>query len=256
MVEARYKQTPEIFMRFRKNFRYHICLEELRVGKVSKTTSVMLLVCTLKKANIVTIYQKHYHLLLEPSSKFQSRGSGYAVPCLYSTFSFLIHTTSYFKLNGDTIEKLNRTVSYNNNLDNRSPFFGNTKRIRTRVPVVRKRNEKTAQTTEFSPVFLSRLNLILDGHHEASFYRIVDIFISGFGTIDNKFLAFHFDSSCLAEKDLENWVILTWAKISITFINVLQFLTSVRHRLVVLQGGNHWKHNEQCIYNKDHISSM
>ena len=33
MVDAMYEQTPEFFMKFRKNFRYHICLEEPRVGK-------------------------------------------------------------------------------------------------------------------------------------------------------------------------------------------------------------------------------
>ena len=210
MVEAMYEQTPEFFMKFRKNFRYHICLEEPRVGKDFENDICYAFGLHSEESEYCNIEQKHYHLLLESSSKFQSRGSGYAVPCLYSTFSFLIHTTSYLKLNGDTIEKLNRAVSYNKNPDNRSPFFRNTKRIRKRVPIVRKRNEKSAQTSELSPVFLSRLNLILDGHHAASFYRIVDIFISGFGTINNEFLAFHFDSSCLTiKKDFENWVTLT-----------------------------------------------
>ena len=119
----------------------------------------------------------------------------------YSTSSFLILTTSYIELNGDTMEKLNRAVSYNKNPDNRSPFFRNMKRIRKRVPVVT-RNEESALTSELSPVFLSRLNLIIDGHHAASFYRIVDFFISGFRTINNEFLAFHFDSSCLTKKKI------------------------------------------------------
>ena len=129
-------------------------------------------------------------------------GKRVCCPCLYSTFSFLIHTTSDLKLNGDRIEKLNRAVSYNKNPDNRSQFFGNTKRIRKRIPIVRNRNEKSAQTSELSPVFLSRLNLILDGHHAAFFYRIVDFSLSGFGSINNDFLAFHFDSSVIAKKKI------------------------------------------------------
>ena len=32
-VEAMYEQSPEFFMKFWKNFRYHICFQEPRVGK-------------------------------------------------------------------------------------------------------------------------------------------------------------------------------------------------------------------------------
>ena len=100
---------------------------------------------------------------------------------------------------------------------------------------MRNRNEKSARTNEVSPVFLSRLNVLLDGHHALLFNRINDTFIFGFGTIKNEFLAFNFASSCLAKKTIfKSLVFLSRAKlIGITFIKVLQNLISVHHRLVV-----------------------
>ena len=97
MVEAMYEQTPEFFMKSRKNFRYHICLEEPRVGRDFENDIFYAFGSHSEESEYCDIEQKHYHLLLESSSKFQKRGKGYAVPCLYSTFSFLIHTTSYLK---------------------------------------------------------------------------------------------------------------------------------------------------------------
>ena len=191
-----YEQTPEFFKKFLRNFRYHICLEEPRVGKDLENDICYAFGLHSEQSEYCYIEQKHYQLL-ESGSKFQNRGRWYAVPCLYSTFSFLIHSTSYLKLNSDTIEKLNRAVSHTENPHNKSPFFRNTKRIRKRVPVVRNRNERSSQISNLSPIFLNRLNLILDGHHAALFYRIVDFFISGFDTINNEFLAFHFDSSSI-----------------------------------------------------------
>ena len=55
IAEAMYEQTPKFFLKFRKNFRYHSCFENRLRGKIPKTTSVMLLVYTLKKANSVTL---------------------------------------------------------------------------------------------------------------------------------------------------------------------------------------------------------
>ena len=132
-------------MKFRKKFRYHISLEEPPVGKNDVCYAFAL---QFEKSEYCDVEQKHHHLPLESSSKFQRRGRRYAVPCLQSTFSFQKHATNYLKLNGNTIEKLNRVVSHNKNPDNRSPFFRNTKRLRKRVPVVRKRNEKSARTSE------------------------------------------------------------------------------------------------------------
>ena len=114
------------------------------------------------------------------------------MPCLLSTFSPLIHTTSYLKFHGDTTEKIMQLVAYSRNPDNRSPFFKNTNRIRKQDPVVRNRNERSAQTSHLSPVFLSRLNLIVDGHHASLFYTVVDIFTLGLGNINTEFLAFSF----------------------------------------------------------------
>ena len=120
MVEAMYEQTPEFFIRFRKNFRYQFCLEEPRVGKDFENDICSALGLHSKESEYCDLEQKHY--LLESSSQFQRRGRACAVPCLYSFFSFLIHTTSYLYLNSDTIQKLNDALSYNKNPDNRNHF--------------------------------------------------------------------------------------------------------------------------------------
>ena len=112
MVEAMYEQTPEFCMQFRKHSRYHVCLEELRVGKDLENEICCVLGLHSEESEYCDIEQKHYHLLLESSSKFRKPGKGYDVQCLYSTFSFLIHTTSCLKLNGDTNEEINRVLSY------------------------------------------------------------------------------------------------------------------------------------------------
>ena len=97
MVEAMQEQTPNFFTKFPKNLRYHICFEERRMGKISRFSKRHLL-CTLKKAENVTLSKKHYNLLVESCSKIQKRGKGYNVACLNSISSSLIHTTSLLEL--------------------------------------------------------------------------------------------------------------------------------------------------------------
>ena len=139
MVGAMYEQRPEFFMKFRIKFRYQICLEEPRgSGGYFGNKICYAFHLHSEESEYCDIEQKHYHLLLESSSKFQKRGREYAVPCLNSTFSSLIPTTSYLKLNGYTIEKFNPTASNNKNPHNGSPFSRNMKPICKRVPIVRK----------------------------------------------------------------------------------------------------------------------
>ena len=198
--------------------------------KISKTTCYAFGSHS-EESEYCDLQRKHHHLLLESRSKIQKRGKGYAVPCLYTTFLSLIHTTSYLKLSGKTFKKLSRAVTYKSNLDN-SPFFRNTKRIYKWVPIVRNRNGRSAQTSDSSPVFLIRLNLRITGQHAALTYMMVDIFITGFGTMNNEMLDFHFDSSCIEKKGFENLLYLAWAKIRRSS-KMFQILISFRQRLPV-----------------------
>ena len=178
---------------------------------------------------------------MQSRSKFQKRGKRYAVLCLDSTFSSLIYTTSYMKLSSKTIEKLSGAVKYNSSLDNKSPFFQNTRRIRKRVPIVRNKTERAARSSDLSPVFLSWLNLIFDGQYAAVFITIVHVLIFGFCTRNNEMLVSHFDSSCIEKKkDFENLLLLAWAKIK---YKVYESLKNPNQR-------------SKSIYNELHINSM
>ena len=96
-----YRQTHDFFIKFLKNFRYQIPLEERRVKEDFKNDIFYAFGWHSEESEYSDIEQKNYHLLWRR----------YTVPSLYSTFSSLIHTFRYSKLNGDTIEKLDRPVT-------------------------------------------------------------------------------------------------------------------------------------------------
>ena len=202
MVEARHDQTAGFFMKFGKNFRYCFCFEKSRRGRTFENYFCCAYCLHPEVGEYSDIEPEHF-TFHEIKVQILIVRNGYVVPCLFSTFSCLIRTTNFLKLNGETIEKLNRAVTCNRHLDNQSPIFQCTQRIRKWVPIVRNRNERSAQTSDLSTVFLSRLNLILVVQHAALFYRIVDVFISGFGTINIEMLSFHFDSSCIKKTILK-----------------------------------------------------
>ena len=70
-----YEQTPDIFMKFRKNFRYLICLEQPRVEKDFENDICYAFGLHSEESEYCDIEQKHYNLL-ESSSKFQKQGKG------------------------------------------------------------------------------------------------------------------------------------------------------------------------------------
>ena len=78
-------------MKFRKKIRYHICSEEPHVGNDFENDIGYAFGLQSEESEYCDIELKHNHLLLESRSKLQKRDKGYAVPCLDSTFSYLIH---------------------------------------------------------------------------------------------------------------------------------------------------------------------
>lgn len=189
-----YEQTPTFFMKFRKEFRYFILYEELKLREYVENS-----VCYAFGLHNEThqehchIQETHYHLLLEVKDKTKFTRKGFRVPCLYSTYALLLRTASYLQVTGDKIERLDRAVTYNQKGNNVST--NSLKLLRRRLPLVKSRSNVSIQSTELSQVFLDRLKLILDGPHAVLFYKVIDIMIDGYGTINNEFAYFSFDLS-------------------------------------------------------------
>ena len=160
----------------------------------------MLFLYTLKKANTLTPRKNIFISWNRASNNINKER---ATPChVHTQSSSFIHKTSFLKSNGTTVEKLDRPVTYNRNQENTSPSLKRTKRIPKRVPIVRKRNERSTHTRDLSPIFPSRPHMIPDGRNAALFYKILDIFISGLVIINNQILDIHFGSSCSEEKSI------------------------------------------------------
>ena len=155
MFEATNYKTTDSLMKLRINFRYDIYFEEVHVPKDFANDICYGFGLHPEENESCEIERKHSHLVLESRPKLQKRGKGYALPNLY--------------LNGGSFEKFCRALIFDCNLVNKSLLFPNTKRIYKQGLIVRKRIERSMQTSNLSPVFPSRPNLILDGQ-QAPFF--------------------------------------------------------------------------------------
>ena len=104
----------------------------------------------------------------------------FVVPCLLSTFKYLILSCSNYELSDPLMEKLKIAVN-NNNLDvsgvpvrRRLPqacFGSQTKSVQT-------------QTDLINNVTIEIYNNILNGENAADISRIIDIILSGYGCME------------------------------------------------------------------------
>lgn len=181
-----YEQSPHFFMKYRKDFRYYIYFEEPRLGIDFEDDVCYAYGLHSKKNEYCSIKERHFHVLLG-TSKIQHQRDGFAIPCLYTTFALLLRTTSDLQIQGETMERLNQAMGYKS--------CGFAKSWRNRIPIIQARKDATTQTNDLSPILLNRVQSILTGSYAASFYKVIDIFVDGFGSIDNEAITFSFDSS-------------------------------------------------------------
>ena len=190
MVEAMYEQSPDYFKQFRKNYKFFILNHEPIFSGFASNTNFAVSSHTNKLdfCNQSIDNEKHYHVLVEftkESTDFLNKmtSKAFVVPCLLSTFKYLILGCSNYELSGTLMEKLKIAVNYNsiNNLDvsglpvrRRLPqvcFGSQTKSVRTQIDMI-------------TNVTIERFTNILKDENAAEFSRTIDINLSGFGCME------------------------------------------------------------------------
>ena len=117
MVEAMVDRTPEYFLNFSKDFRFLVSYTEPKIGEDFKSTVNFVFGSHSKEHDFYCQFSlPHCHLLLEIVHNDQSDGRGHVVPCLYSTYFFLLHKCRKLKRNGEVIVRSQVAVDYNEKL--------------------------------------------------------------------------------------------------------------------------------------------
>ena len=191
MVEAMYEQSPEYFKQFRKNFKFFFLNNEPDVSDLPSNTNFAFAVhsnqnefCSQSPAN----GQPHYHVLIEVTKECTEAVNkmtlkSFIVPCLLSSFKYLIMRCSKYHLSGPLMEKMKLAVNYNstNNLDTAGVS------LRKRLPQIcfasQTRSIQT-QTDLITNVTIERFIRILNGDNAAEFSKIIDIILSGYGRLE------------------------------------------------------------------------
>ena len=173
MVEAMYEQSPDYFKQFRKNYKFFILNHEPKIFRLrfkSKFCGI-LYSNKLDFCNHSSDNEKHYHVLVEFTKEStdllnKRTSKAFVVPCLLSTFKFLMLECSNYKLSGPLMEKLKIAVNYNsiNNLD----VSGVP--VRRRLPQVclgSQTKSVQTQTDLITNVTIERFTNILNGENAA-----------------------------------------------------------------------------------------
>ena len=182
MMEAMVERTPEFFLKFRKDFRFLVSYTEPKIGEDFKSTVNFVFGFHSEEHDFYCQFSPpHYHLLLEIARSGQSDERGHIVPCLYSTYFFLLHKCRKLKRNGEIILRLQLAVDYNEKLGENG-FFKRPKKNKEKIPCL-KLFDKVERVPESALNFLNRLCILLNGPHSSVFLTIMDILVRGNGSI-------------------------------------------------------------------------
>ena len=201
MVEAMVEQTPEFYFKFRKQFRYEISFTKPSLDATS-TLNFAFGTHTEEQNAFCEISDHHYHVLIEIDEGKKSRKTEKPIPCLYSTYFFLLHRSDGLKQNGVIMQKLHRAVLYNEKHGENS-FFKIPKNKKERLPRVRLSRNIAVQTTDTSMLLLNQIVNVLNSSQAANLYRILDILSDGHGSYSDNSLYFTLKTIGLIEKKID-----------------------------------------------------
>lgn len=191
-----FEKTPDFFKQFQKKLVYFTndsipdFLQEFTSYAYGFHNDSSKEYCSLNNSN-------HYHFMVDissaPTKEFPL--PVHAIPCVYSTFKYLIASANKRIFQGDLFAKLQSAVLYN----------AKTQQDKTSVTVLRKRLPQTAlscksngkeakfiekptksvgvQTDQLHTVTLQRFQNLLAGPRCAEFLMIMDIIGSGYGSL-------------------------------------------------------------------------
>ena len=191
MVEAMYENSPEYFKKFQNRFKYTICDTEPQLQDTGienyaygfHPPSVDITGCAFGSS--------HWHLIFENTSSEDnivfSPYAPAATPCLVTCFKFLIlPTEKNFVTHGAIISRLHVAVEYlskfnhvsTNKTKKQLPLPNPAKRLST---ITTTTSNKRAST--IPDVTVKRFCQLMLGEHSSSLYQIMDIILSGQGSV-------------------------------------------------------------------------
>lgn len=195
MVEAMFEKSPDYFKQFQKTIFYFNCesvpdclqlFNSYAYGFHSDNCNDF---CPATNKD-------HYHVMLEMTNG-SSKDFPFQVlpvPCVYTTFKYLISTSSKRVFQGDIFSKLQSAVLYNS----KTPDKSSINSLRKRMPVnavpcktpakehkfIEKPFKSVAiQTDQLHTVTLERFQNLLNGPRCAELLMIMDIMGSGHGNL-------------------------------------------------------------------------
>ena len=187
MVEAKYEKSFDYFKKFRKKYKFFILNHEPNFSGFASKASFALSSHSNKLgfcSNLID-NEKHYHVLVEFTKKTtdllnKMTSKAFVVPCLLSTFKYLVLGCSNYELSGPLMEELKIAVKYKSfdNLD----VSGVP--IRSRLPQIcfgSQTKSVQSQTDMTTYVTIKRFTNNLNGENAAEFSWLIDIILSGYG---------------------------------------------------------------------------
>jgi hypothetical protein len=191
MCEAVLQQEPSYFQSSRDNFSYFIC--EKYPNLPSDNYAIAFHDTKNDYCSIKTL--PHLHVLIYSDKgttgdgyhhnhqKYKHHHRGYEVPCPFSCFKLLILGGVNFQYCGIIFQKLQTAVVYNDKYPSK---YSSIKTCRAKVPKVidmLKTCEISTQTNVLPHATLERFLTVYNGPYAAEFSQIMDVFISGYGSV-------------------------------------------------------------------------
>lgn len=197
MVEAMYERSPDYFKRYQKSV-FYFTSETVPESIKSFNSFAYGYHNESCKDFCLSTNIEHYHFMIEtdPKSIKDLPFAVLSVPCVYSTFKFLISTANKRIFQGELFSKLQSAVLYNSKNQDKATLNVLRKRV-PRSPLacettakepkrsLEKDNIKSVavQTDLLHSSTLERFQLIIDGARCADLLRIMDILQSGCGRL-------------------------------------------------------------------------
>ena len=196
MAEAMYERSPDYFRQFQKSFRFLLffCKPNLDKDKIANFAFAYH-----QKSSFCHNSSVHYHVLISSENLSSLEGTDSsktcAIPCLFTCFKCLIYDLDGFVVHGPILEKLIDAVDYCLQQQNLHRNFFSMKKLPSICHAV-KQNVQTQ--TDFVPLLTNqRFVEIYYNEHYAEFSKIIDIILSGYGSLnvdsETLFVKFEFE---------------------------------------------------------------
>jgi len=174
MCEQMFKQSPEYFQQFHKDFRYFVTDKYPEFSEDESYGfsfhSAISKHCTIK-------YKKHWHVLSYKSVK-ALKNPNYQVFCPLMCFVHNIVAGANFHFNGEMFEKLQFAMQFNERTFHEESIFSHS----TKLPNPVLNIDVSTQTDLLTSTSIERYLKIINSPYGGDLSAIIDSFASGYGS--------------------------------------------------------------------------